>query len=267
MTSTTSSGEEARVLVHHLDGVAHIWLNRPDHHNTMTAEMLLDLAAAFDAIGRGSAARAVVLSGKGSKTFCAGGQLTSSKDGNPFSLNPEQFDNPVALLFRAMDRCNVPIIGRINGSAYGGGVGLVAACDIAIGVDGASYGTTEARVGVFPLMILPLLMRVVPHRQLVEMCLYAERFPASEAKALGLLNRVVPANELDAAIQDVLKKLAKNSPTALAFGRRSINTVADLSLSDALNQTQALLPLLAASKDAQEGFRAFAERREPTWTR
>ena len=255
-----------RILIERRDDALWLTINTPENHNTMTPHTLGELAQAFDDAGRMAGLRAIVLTGAGERTFCAGGQLTPSVDGSPFELVPEQFDNPVALLFRAMDRCELPIVGRINGGAFGGGVGLLCACDIAIGVDTASFGTTEARVGVFPLMILPLLMRVVSRRDLVEMCFYAQKFDARKALRIGLLNDAVAPGELDAAIEAVLARLRLNSPTALKIGRRAINAVTDLALGDALNITQALLPLLAQSAHAKEGFRAFQEKRPPVWT-
>jgi enoyl-CoA hydratase/carnithine racemase len=253
------------VLIEHSASACSITINRPKHHNAMTLDVLRDLARGFDTAADNHDARAVVLTGAGTKTFCAGGQLVASDEGSPFELDAERFDNPVALLFRAMDRCPLPIIGRINGSAFGGGIGLICACDIAVAVDTAKFGTTEARLGVFPLMILPLMMRVIPRRHLHEMCFFAERFAAQKALAIGLVNEVVAPEALDGAIAAIVEKLRLNSPTALTFGRRAINAVSDLALADALNLTQALLPLLAQSDDAREGFRAFAERRPPVW--
>ena len=267
MSTPAKPQDEPRVLVRHADGVCRITLNRPGQHNTMTGEMLRELAQAFDDLSTRKDAFAVVLTGAGTKTFCAGGQLVAGSEETPFELNPGQFDNPVALLFRAMERCAYPIIGRINGGAFGGGVGLVCACDVAVGVDTASFGTTEARVGVFPLMILPLLMRVIPRRHLFEMCYFAAKFSAAKAVEIGLLNTVVAPAQLDAEIARLLDGLRRVSPTSLRIGRRAINAVTDISLSDALNLTQALLPLLAQSDDAKEGFAAFAQRREPRWKR
>lgn len=253
------------VKIEFSDGVCTITIDRPDRHNTMTAETLRDLTRAFETAGDHQGTRAIVLTGAGSKTFCAGGQLSASSEGTPFELDPERFDNPVALLIRAMDRCPLPIIGRINGSAFGGGVGLICACDVAIAVDSATFGTTEARVGVFPLMILPLLLRVLSRRSVIEMAFFAERFPAQKALEIGLVNAVVSPEALDAAVATMVDKLRVNSPTALKIGRRAINAVCDLALSDALNLTQALLPVLAQSDDAKEGFAAFAQRRPAVW--
>ncbi|WP_159595114.1 enoyl-CoA hydratase-related protein [Hydrogenophaga sp. BPS33] len=269
MTSNTTSSAPGvapdGVLCEVRDGVLHITINRPERHNTMTQEMLRQLAQAFDSAGQRRDLDAVVLTGAGSKTFCAGGQLTSSQEGRPFDLDAERFDHPVADLFRAIERCPHPVVGRINGSAFGGGVGLVCACDIAIGATGALFGTTEGRVGLFPMMILPALQRVIPRRALIEMCFYAERFGTEKAVHIGLLNSAVPPEELDAAVDQAIARLRLCAPTALQIGRRALNAASDLSYADALNYTQALLPLLAQSADAQEGFRAFAERRPANW--
>ena len=265
MSDATNNEEGESVNVESSDGVCTITINRPDRHNTMTADTLRDLTRAFDSASDKPGTRVVILTGAGDKTFCAGGQLVAGKEGTPFELEPERFDNPVALLFRAMDRCSVPIIGRINGSAFGGGAGLICACDLAVTVDTAMFGTTEARVGVFPLMILPLLLRTLPRREVIQMAFFAERFSAQKALAIGLVNAVVEPGRLDDAIGEMVDKLRRNSPTALKIGRRAINAVSDLGLSDALHLTQALLPLLAQSDDAKEGFAAFAQRRPPVW--
>jgi enoyl-CoA hydratase/carnithine racemase len=164
-----------------------------------------------------------------------------------------------------MDRCNLPIIARVNGSAFGGGLGLICACDFAVAADTAKFGTTEAKVGVFPMMILPVLMRVIPRRRLQEMCFFAHRFSALEAQQFDIVNEVVPASELDTAVNAMVEKLAANSPVALRIGRRAISAVTDLSFSDALNLTQAVLPILSQSEDTKEGMKAFAERRAPVW--
>jgi enoyl-CoA hydratase/carnithine racemase len=209
--------------------------------------------------------RAIVLTGAGEQTFCAGGKLKPTADGSPFALEPGRFDNPIAEMFKAMDRCNLPIIARVNGSAFGGGLGLICACDFAVAADTAKFGTTEAKVGVFPMMILPVLMRVIPRRRLQEMCFFAHRFSALEAQQFDIVNEVVPASELDTAVNAMVEKLAANSPVALRIGRRAISAVTDLSFSDALNLTQAVLPILSQSEDTKEGMKAFAERRAPVW--
>ena len=257
--------EASQVKVVQEGVVCRITIDRESEHNTMTDAVMSDLQHAFQAAEHMQGARVIVLTGAGQKTFCAGGKLKLTSDGSPFALEPGRFDHPVADLFRAMDRCNLPIIARVNGGAFGGGVGLVCACDFAVSVDTAKFGTTEARVGVFPMMILPLLMRVISRRRLQEMCFFAERFDAHEALRLEIVNRVVAEDVLDAAVDELVAKLVANSPVALRMGRRAFAAMSDLSLHDALNLAQTILPIMSQSEDTKEGMLAFAERRSPQW--
>jgi enoyl-CoA hydratase/carnithine racemase len=257
--------EASQVKVVQEGVVCRITIDRESEHNTMTDAVMSDLQHAYQAAEHMQGARVIVLTGAGQKTFCAGGKLKPTSDGSPFALEPGRFDHPVADLFRAMDRCNLPIIARVNGGAFGGGVGLVCACDFAVSVDTAKFGTTEARVGVFPMMILPLLMRVISRRRLQEMCFFAERFDAHEALRLEIVNRVVAEDVLDAAVDELVAKLVANSPVALRMGRRAFAAMSDLSLHDALNLAQTILPIMSQSEDTKEGMLAFAERRSPQW--
>lgn len=257
--------EASQVKVVQEGVVCRITIDRESEHNTMTDAVMSDLQHAFQAAEHMQGARVIVLTGAGQKTFCAGGKLKPTSDGSPFALEPGRFDHPVADLFRAMDRCNLPIIARVNGGAFGGGVGLVCACDFAVSVDTAKFGTTEARVGVFPMMILPLLMRVISRRRLQEMCFFAERFDAHEALRLEIVNRVVAEDVLDAEVDELVAKLVANSPVALRMGRRAFAAMSDLSLHDALNLAQTILPIMSQSEDTKEGMLAFAERRSPQW--
>lgn len=255
----------SQLIVEQRGAACHITINRATEHNSMTDVVMEEFVRAFREAESMPDVRAIVLTGAGEQTFCAGGKLKPTADGSPFALEPGRFDNPIADMFKAMDRCNLPIIARVNGSAFGGGLGLICACDFAVAIDSAKFGTTEAKVGVFPMMILPVLMRVIPRRRLQEMCFFAHRFSAAEAQRFDIVNEVVPASELDTAINAMVEKLASNSPVALRIGRRAISAVTDLSFSDALNLTQAVLPILAQSEDTKEGMRAFAERRAPVW--
>lgn len=260
------STEQPQVLVEQRGSVCHVTINRASEHNTITDIVVAELRQSLQDAETMQGVRAIVITGAGNQTFCAGGKLKPTVDGSPFALEPGRFDNPVAELFRAMDRCNLPLIARVNGGAFGGGVGLICACDFAIAVDNAKFGTTEARVGVFPMMILPLLMRVIPRRRLQEMCFLAERFSAEEACRMDIVNRVVPVSELDSAVDALVAKLAANSPLALRMGRRAFSAMSDLSLADALNLAQSLLPIISQSEDTREGMKAFAEKRTPNWT-
>lgn len=259
------ANEFTQLIVAQRGAACHITINRADEHNTMTDVVMEELTGALRQSEAMPGVRAIVLTGAGEQTFCAGGKLKPTADGSPFALQPGRFDNPIADMFKAMDRCNLPIIARVNGGAFGGGLGLICACDFAVAVDTAKFGTTEAKVGVFPMMILPVLMRVIPRRRLLEMCFFAHRFSAVEARQFDIVNEVVPVEDLDTAVNAMVDKLAANSPVALRIGRRAFSAVTDLSFADALNLTQAVLPILSQSEDTKEGMKAFAERRAPVW--
>ncbi len=263
MNATTSAFTQVRV--EERGAALRITIDRAAQHNTLTDVVMQELRLALQHAEAVPGVRAIVITGAGEQSFCAGGALKPTADGSPFALEPGRFDNPVAELFRAMDRCNLPIVARVNGSAFGGGLGLACACDFAVAVEGAMFGTTEARVGVFPMMILPLLMRVIPRRRLFEMCFYAHRFPALQAQQMDIVNEVVPVGQLDMAVDALVQRLAANSPVALRIGRRAIGAMTDLSLADSLNLAQAVLPVLSQSEDTREGMKAFAERRAPVW--
>ena len=210
--------------------------------------------------------RAIVLTGAGERTFCAGGALKPTVDGSPFAIEPGRFDHPVAELFRAMDRCNLPIVARVNGSAFGGGLGLVCACDLAVTTSTARFGVPETRVGLFPMMILPYMLRVIPRRRLLEMCITGELFDAAEALALDIVNYVAPPDELDAKVDWLLARIVDKSPTAIRIGKQMFHAIEDMTLDQSFELTQVVLPIMAQSEDAKEGFAAFNQKRPPQFS-
>jgi len=210
--------------------------------------------------------RAVVITGAGDKAFCAGGDLKPTAEGDPFRVDPAQLDNPVVKLFRSIIDCPVPVIARVNGHALAGGFGLACATDFAVVADHARLGVPEARIGIFPMMILPYMLRTIPRRKLLELCLTGEPMTAAEALAHGIVNHVVPQAELDGKVEALVSSIAQCSPSALRMGRRALATIEDLSLIEALEYAQRMLPLMARTQDAREGFKAFNERRAPVWT-
>jgi len=245
-----------------------LWLtlNRPDAHNALDRALTDRLAAEFEDVGREGRVRAVVLTGAGNRTFCAGADLKQGLGGgerSPFS--GAAGENPLVRLYRAMRTCHKPIVGRVNGSAFGGGLGLVAACDLVYAADHARFGTPEVRVGVFPLMITTFLIRQLPRRRYWEMAFLGEPLGAAEAERYHLVNRAVPEAELDARIADVLERLRAASPSALRVGKAALDVMQDMTVDQTLAYAEVLIEKLAASDDAQEGMAAFAERRTPRW--
>jgi enoyl-CoA hydratase/carnithine racemase len=245
-----------------------LWLtiDREERRNALNEGVLEALRRGIEAAAADPQLRAVILTGAGDKVFCAGGDLKPDAAGDPFRIDPAQVDNPVVRLLRAMEDSPLPIVARVNGHATGGGFGLVCAADFAIAAETARLGAPEARIGVFPLMILPAMLRLIPRRKLLELCMTGDTMTAAEALAFGILNEVAAPAELDARVDALVGRLAAASPTALRFGRRALAAIADLPYAAALEYAQRLLPQLARTEDAREGFRAFNERRKPDWT-
>ena len=168
-------------------------------------------------------------------------------------------------MFRLFRACGLPIVARVNGHALAGGFGLAAACDIVISVDSATFGTPEVNVGLWPMMISTILRRAMPEKAALELMLTGRRISAEEARRLGVVSRVVPADDLDQAVDETVASLAAKSKAVLQFGKDSFYAVSDLSLEEALDHLQAGLTLTTMTDDAQEGVMAFVEKREPSW--
>jgi enoyl-CoA hydratase/carnithine racemase len=206
--------------------------------------------------------RAVVLTGEG-KAFCAGGdfaQMTGGADGPQLPPKGDYAD-----LLLAMTRAEKPIVARVNGPAMGGGLGLVAASTFAVAQDDATLGTPEINVGLFPMMIMAVLARVVPRRKLLEMMLFGQKLSAADALSAGLLNKVVPAGELDGAVAAITGEIGKKSPLTVALGLRAFAAQDDLDLERALPMLREKLGECLGTEDAREGLMAFLEKRTPVW--
>jgi len=244
-----------------------LWLtiNREERRNALNEAVLHGLRDGVVAANADSDARAVVITGAG-KVFCAGGDLKPDANGDPFRVDPTEVDNPVVELFHAISNCAVPVIARVNGHALAGGFGLVCACDFAVVVESAKLGTPEARIGLFPMMILPWMLRVIPRRKLLELCVTGEPISATDALAHGIVNHVVSADKLDDKLDQLVASIAASSPTAIRMGRRALATMDALPLQASLEYAQRVLPQMARTEDAREGFRAFNEKRPPVWT-
>lgn len=232
-----------------------IVLSNPARRNAIGPQMVDELAEALAESGP----RVVVLTGDpAGKAFCAGGDFGEMPSGD--------VKGDYAALLLAMTRSERPIVAKVNGAAMGGGLGLVAASTFAIAGDDAKLGTPEIDVGLFPFMIAAVLARLVPRRALLDMMLLGRRFGAEEARGLGLLNRVVPPGELDAAVADTANALAAKSPKAMALGLRAFADQDDLDLATALPMLRDRLGEALGTEDAREGLAAFLAKRPPVWT-
>ncbi len=246
---------------------AALWIiiDREERRNALNEDVARGISDGIRLAQDDRSIRAVVLTGAGDRVFCAGGDVTPDAEGNPFDADPAQPRNPIVELFKEMERCDVPIVARVNGHAFGGGFGLMCACDMAVAAEEAKLGTPEARIGLFPMMILPYMLRVVPRRALLEMCVTGEPWTAAEAKALGIVNHVAPAAELDDKLDWFLARFTDNSPTAVRLGKHALHAIQDMTLPQSLDFAQNFLVQMARTEDAREGFRAFNERRRPNW--
>ncbi len=245
------------------DPIARIILNRPDKRNPIGALTCGELIAAFSLARRDSNARVLVVTGAG-KVFSAGGDL-SAFTGQP---GPREASAPPASLpavLSCMHQLGMPIIAMVNGHALAGGLGLMVACDLVIASDEATFGTTEVRVGLWPMMITAELVRNVGRKMALELMLTGRRIDATEAKTIGLINRAVPLAELESATTELAKQIAANSPMTMAMGLRAFYKTQDLEFSDALTDLEAQLGLVLQTPDAAEGLAAFFAKRAPVW--
>lgn len=247
-----------------VEGVrATLTIDDPERRNPLSNATMAELAEMVGAAGDDQAIRVLVITGAGAKTFSAGGDLSGGFVDSPLGEHGERA--ALIELVRAVRGCPMPVIARVNGDAFGGGLGLLAACDIAIASENARLGTPEIDVGLWPMMISTVLLPLVPRRALLEMMLTGRRLTAEEAMNLGLLNRVVPAADLDAAIAEVVGVLSAKSPAALALGKRAFATITDMDTDSALDYLHLGLTAISTTDDAVEGVTAFLEKRDAVW--
>lgn len=245
------------------DGVAVLYLNRPKRRNALSGELTTALLNGLAVVEADPTVRCVVLAGRG-KVFCAGGDLAGGLSGDGF-LDGHASRGRYAELLAAMPRMKKPIVCAVHGDALGGGLGLVAAADLAVADPGARLGTPEIQVGLFPMIILAALQRCVPRKALLEMILTGSKMPADEARSLGLINRVSAPGACMEEAMALARSLADRSSAVLGLGKAAFYRVADLPYDDALAYLHTQLSLNLLTEDAMEGVAAFLEKRQPDW--
>jgi enoyl-CoA hydratase/carnithine racemase len=246
------------------DGVATITINRPDRRNAMSWAVTTELRAAFAEAKRDAAVRVVVLTGAGDKAFCAGADLDSLHEAG--ALAQHEARRGYAGLLGDLARLGKPVVACVNGAAFGGAVGLVAACDFAVAADDAVLGTPEIDLGLFPYMALAPLVRVVGRRAALDLVLRGRRIAAGEALRIALVSEVAPRAELLQRTQALLDELCAKSPSAARLGRRAFHATQDLPYESQLEALAAMLGVNGAMDDAREGVAAFLEKRKPRWS-
>jgi methylglutaconyl-CoA hydratase len=258
------------IRITHRNGVAEIALARESVHNAFDEALIAELTAALDAAGSDAKVRAVVLTGNGS-TFSAGADLNWMRSMASASEAANRDDSlRLARLMRTLNFLPKPTIARVNGSAYGGGVGLVACCDIAIGVEGAKFSLSEAKLGLVPAVISPYVVAAIGLRQARKLFVSAEVFDATEAARIGLLHETVSPAQLDEAIERTLHFLRKCGPLAQHEAKQLALRVAGITheSSERIDaDNAALIARLRVSTEGQEGLTAFLEKRAPGWAR
>ena len=254
------------LLLERAGPVARLRLNRPELHNAFDARLIAGLTKALEALGADPGVRVVVLEGAGA-SFSAGADLNWMRSMATASEQANRDDAlALALLLRTLDALPKPTVARVQGAAFGGGVGLVAACDIAIGVPDAKFGLTESRLGLLPAVISPYVLAAIGARHARRYFANAEIFDAAQAHRIGLLHEVVPADQLDAAIDRHVALLLKAGPIAAATAKTLVARVMHASDRDAIDAANAdLIARLRVSPEGQEGIGAFLEKRPPAW--
>src|SRR5918999_483048 len=247
------------------DGVATIALDDPDTRNSLSDAMLDGLLEAFELARDDDGVRCVVLTSTHEKVFSSGGNLGGFAAEVPLvhkHFGIERFPE----LFRLIGGLGKPSICAANGHVLAGALGLALACDLIVAREGVRFGTPEINVGVFPFMIMALIYRNVGRKKTNELLLLGEQISAEEAERIGIVNRVVPADEFEGFVRDWAEKLAAKSPVLMRLGKDAMFRQQDMAFADALEFLRAQLTIAFATEDIQEGVKAFFEKREPEWT-
>ena len=240
-----------------------ITINRPDKRNALNASVIAGIVDGYRRAHEDNDVRVIVLTGTGTKAFCAGADLQPGA-GFAFDLSRPNLD--YADMLRTAQNATKPTIARVNGVCMAGGIGLLCMTDMAVASDDVVFGLPEVKVGVFPMQVLSLLQSIAPPRLVREWCFTGEPFTAAEAKDAGLLNHVVPAAELDAKVEWLVGRLIDKSPTAIRRGKYAMRALASMSFDQGIAYTESQIAVLAMTQDAKEGLAAFAEKRKPVWT-
>jgi methylglutaconyl-CoA hydratase len=248
------------------ESVALVVLSRPEVHNAFNATLIAELTRALRALERDTTVRAVVLLGDG-KSFCAGADLNWMREMAGYGDAENLADaNALAAMLKTLHRLSKPTIARVHGSAYGGGVGLVACCDIAFAAHDATFSFSEAKLGLIPATIAPYVVEAIGARHARRYFLSAERFTAAEAFRIGLVHDLYPLAELDARINELLGSLLVAGPRAQDESKALIRAVASRPIDDAvIADTAARIARVRGSDEGKEGVTAFLDKRSPAW--
>jgi methylglutaconyl-CoA hydratase len=243
-----------------------LWLNRPEVRNAFNDALVADIANAFADVEAAPDTRVVVVASRG-PAFCAGADLNWMRSMASFSHADNHADAlKVARMFHAVHSCSRPVVGRVQGDAFGGGVGLAAACDIVVAADAANFVLSEVKLGLVAATISPHVVRAMGARQAARYMLTAEKFDAARAQELGLVHEIVAPQALDAQVERLVQQLLGASPAALAATKRLLADVVEAPVDDVLlAATAKCIADARVSAEGREGIGAFLEKRAPAW--
>jgi enoyl-CoA hydratase/carnithine racemase len=246
-------------------GIAVITLDQPETRNALSEGLMRELLAAFERARDDPHARCVILASSHPRTFSAGGNLAGMAADVPLA-HKHDMNGRFPELFTLIGKLGKPVICAVGGHCLAGGFGLALACDLIVASDTATFGTPEINVGVFPFMIAALIYRNLPRKKATELMLLGERVSAHEAAELGIVNKVVAPEQLDATATAWATRLAAKSPLLMKLGKDALWRQSDLAVEPAWELLRAQLTIAFSTEDMNEGVGAFFEKREPVWT-
>jgi methylglutaconyl-CoA hydratase len=246
--------------------VAQVWLNRPDVRNAFNETVIAELTQVFAQLNTNADVRAIVLAGHG-KAFCAGADLNWMKKMAGYSHDENCADAmALATMLRTIYECEKPVIARVNGACFAGGMGLVAACDMAVAAQEAEFCLSEVKLGLIPATISPYVIKAMGENAARRYFLTAEKFSAAEAYRIGFVHEICPMELLDETVDDLLNALIDNSPNAMREAKRLVRDVSGKAVDDALLAgTAEHIAQIRASDEGREGVKSFLEKRKPNW--
>lgn len=246
--------------IEHRDEVLWLTITREERRNAMSHAVLAAMGQALIAAQTRRDIRAIVITGAGSKAFCAGADLQSS---NAFTTDYSEPHGHLAQVLRAAKASTVPLIARVNGACMAGGMGLMSMCDMAVAASHAVFGLPEVKVGVFPAQVLSVLQHLIPRRKLAEMCITGEPITSAQALEYGLVNYV--DDDVDAKLQWLLGRILDKSPAAIRRGLYTMKKVEAMAFEESMSFTESQIALFTLTEDAREGQAAFQAKRKPIW--